>query len=355
MGFKMYTHGGDIYNNCIEHDFSVNLNPLGTPENVMKAMRDALNLVGNYPDSACTKLKMAIAWYENVDSNHIICANGAAELIFSLVRVLGPKKALLMRPTFLEYEKALRQICCEIRSMEWECKRDYAYDEQWLSKYLAYLDEGYDMVFLTTPNNPTGAVLSQPMMRCILDKLTGTHTFVVLDESFVEFIDEETMSTLTAEFSNFFVLKSFTKTFSIPGVRLGYGICSDCKLLNDIEASGQSWPVSVIAQEAGVAALQDEKLMSFLTSTKECVRIERQFLVNALEICGLKVVHGEGNFILFYCTDTTDLYSELLRRKILIRKCDNFAGLSPQHYRIAVKKREDNIVLIQALKEIFNV
>lgn len=351
----MYSHGGNIYDNCIQFDFSVNVNPLGTPAHVMERMHEALHRVHQYPQEYSAGLKKAIAAYEQVGEKQIICGNGACELLYELVKNVHPKRAMVLQPTFLEYEKALSQCDCVLTCFEWKEEEMFSFNKTWLNRFCIQMQEQYDLIFLANPNNPTGTVLKKEVLESILNALPEK-TMLVVDESFLDFTEMVSVKSFAKEKNNVFIIKSLTKTFSIPGVRLGYGICSNEKLLEQMDERRQCWSVSLIAQEAGIAILEsrdDYSPENFLRQSKEYIKSERTFVEQELRQLGILVIPGEGNFILFRMADEY-LYVKMMERGILIRKCENFRGLSKNFYRIAVKTHPENRMLIETLKEILH-
>lgn len=338
-------HGGDIYRNAGCLDFSSNINPLGTPEAVKQAMRDSLEQVGNYPDVCCEKLKEKLAAFHGIRTEQLICGNGAADLIFRYVAAAKPKQALVVSPCFAEYEQALCFAGAEIKHYRLELKT-FCLDEG----FLKALTKPLDAVFLCNPNNPTGKTIKQSLLLQIAKRCKEQEIRLFLDECFLDFLmDEEERSLIKYAFGkpHVFILRSFTKMYAVPGIRLGYGICADKALLSSMEAAGPPWNVSVLAQAAGIAAL-DEK--DFVEETRCFIQREREFLENCLTRFGITFWEGSANYIFLY--DTRDLKQELLGAGILIRDCSNYDGLSKGYYRIAVKDRDSNEKLAAALEKI---
>lgn len=351
----MYKHGGDIYSNKVKKDFSVSLNPLGMPESVKKAISEHIEDYETYPDYSCRELRKDISRHENVDAENIICGNGAAELIYDVVRAVSPKRALIFVPAFSEYEKALRAVDCQVDYFFLKDKQGFTLKgEKDMEELRMRLTERYDMVFLCNPNNPAGSILKEDIIIEILRKCALYNTIVVLDECFIEFTDEASFAMQTSQFENLFLIKAFTKIYSMAGVRLGYGICSGQKLLERIQSVRQCWNVSAIAQEAGRAALLEK---DYAGKTRRFVKNERIYLENELIKCGFNVAEGVGNYILFQnpADEEDDLYEKLLEKQILIRKCDDYKGLGKGYFRIAVKSHEDNEILIRAICEIKHI
>ena len=181
-----HVHGGNIYTykNCL--DFSANCNPLGTPESVKQAVRDSLEQIKDYPQVGYQPLKEAIAAYEEVESEHIICGNGAAEIVFSLCHALKPKKALLPGPTFAEYEQALVSVDCKVEHVLLKEEHGFALQEDFVN----WLHKDLDIVFLCNPNNPTGIYIDRDLLFRILRICREMEIFLVVDQCFLDFIKE---------------------------------------------------------------------------------------------------------------------------------------------------------------------
>lgn len=338
-------HGGDIYRNAGCLDFSSNINPLGTPEAVKQAMRDSLEQVGNYPDVCCEKLKEKLAAFHGVGTEQLICGNGAADLIFRYVFAVKPKQALVVAPCFSEYEQALRFVGAETGHYRLNSET-FCLGED----FLDVLTEKLDVVFLCNPNNPTGKNISQSLLLQIVERCRKKKIQLFLDECFLDFLMDEAKRSLikyASEEPHLFILRSFTKMYAVPGIRLGYGICADKALLSSMEAAGPPWNVSVLAQAAGQAALEQT---AFVEKTRSFIIKERTFLTEQLKRLQITFWEGSANYIFLY--DSIDIKQKLLENGILIRDCSNYEGLSKGYYRIAVKDRDSNEKLIAALEKI---
>ena len=219
-----YVHGGDIYTHKGMTDFSVNLNPFGPGRAVVEAARKSMDQIGNYPDASCRKLKSALAKRLEVPAEHIICGNGAADLIFGLVYALKPGRALVTAPSFTEYEQALRAWGCCPDYLFLEEKEGFSLNvEALLQRIIGAAGEGrpYDMVFLCNPNNPTGIPVPTGEIRRVAEVCLQSGTRLIMDECFCDFLDEpEACSAIPflGEYPNLFVLKAFTKLYSKDSV-----------------------------------------------------------------------------------------------------------------------------------------
>ena len=340
-------HGGDLYGRSVELDFSVNTNPLGTPPAVADAVRDAAGLLCRYPDPYCRELTAALAEYEGVPEDCILCGNGAAELIYAYCRTIGAKTALVTAPTFSEYAAALEAEGCWVLSHPLREEDHFGVTGSLLWTLEATSAEA---VFLCSPNNPTGRLIRPDLLEeiCRLCRDRGIRLFV--DECFLELSDggrDASLAGRLAEFPELFLLKAFTKTYGMAGLRLGYCLSADQALLAKMSRVMQPWNVSLPAQRAGTAALKEQE---FLRRSRELIREERPWLAAQLEEQGLRVCPSQANYLLL--KSGRELAAPLLERGILIRDCSNYAGLGSGWYRIAVRTHEENQKLIDALAEI---
>ena len=340
-------HGGDLYSRKIFLDFSANINPYGTPEAVKQAVIDSVNDLRHYPDPYCRELVAAISEFEGVGKEKILCGNGAAELIFSFCRCLNPKKTLILDPCFSEYETALKSIGCEVIHFRLQKETDF----QLKMNFLLFLEtfDG-DTLMLCNPNNPTGQTISREMLEEILRVCEKKGISLFVDECFLDLTDGGERLTLKPyldTYKNLFLLKAFTKSYGMAGLRLGYCLCGNAGLLQAMGQTTQPWNVSIPAQKAGVAAL---KQTAFLEKAKRTIREQREVLNQGLRELGLRVVDSHTNYILFY--SERELREPLLEKGIQIRSCANYSGLEAGWYRIAVKLPEENEILLAALKEL---
>lgn len=330
-------HGGDIYTNKVQLDFSVNINPLGIPKEVQQALKRAVGKCRQYPDINASALRHAVAGMLNIPEESLIFGNGASELFMAVMHAIRPDRVLLPVPSFYGYEYAAVAVQSRIHTVYLKEDRQYLPDEELFGE----LTEDIDVLFLANPNNPTGQRMEKSYIKKLLELCREKEILVILDECFIEFCGEEySMMPETGEYDNLLIVRAFTKSFAIPGVRLGYLVSSNRELRNNIKAHLPEWNLSAFAQEAGIACAAQKE---YLGKTREYIRTERKILSENLKNTGIRVFDGEADFLLIY-TDIP-LYGELLKRGILIRDCQNFRGLTEGYYRVAVKTREENIRL----------
>lgn len=339
-------HGGNIYGYENILDFSANINPLGIPESVKKAIAESIADAEKYPDPYCAELRKKLAEHEGLSAENIVCGNGADDLIFRIVHAFKPRKAIVCAPAFSEYSRALSEADCKI--IEHQLSEQNSFDVT--ESILDALDSSFDICFVCTPNNPTGRLIAPEILQALAQKCSENGTILVCDECFLDFVTECKKYSLRRFLNrNTIILKAFTKLYAIPGIRLGCAICGDASAAEKIQLSGQFWSVSSIAQKAGTAALDEEK---YVRETVEYIAAEQQYLTAELNSLGVKLYNGAANFLFF--RSVSGLAEKLLAEGILIRDCSNFSGLTEGFYRIAVRTHSENKQLISALRRCIN-
>lgn len=350
------THGADIYTAAEKSgtdkdkiiDFSSNINPLGMPDSVKKAAINSISHSDRYPDINSRELIRSISKEENVPENWIFTSNGAAEAIFRIAYFLKPEKGLVTAPSFSEYESALKSSGSQIGYYNLTEEHDFKIEDDILN----YIDTETKVIFICNPNNPTGQLTKRETLEKIIIQCKDVGAFAAVDECFLDFVENKeqySVVNLMKEYDNLIVLKAFTKIYAIPGIRLGYCMSSDNKLIEGLKSSGPPWSVSTIAQSAGIAALKEKE---YAARTVEYIKEQRKYLTDELKKLNLKTYNSYANYILFKMPDGIDLKEEMLKKGILIRSCSNYRNLGSSYYRIAVKSDRENSMLINVLKEI---
>ena len=343
------THGGDWagYRAKFGHDaldFSANVSPLGLPEGVALAIVNALPTADRYPDPLCRELRQKLSASENVHENQILCGNGAADLIYTYCAALRPRTAVELAPTFMEYGAGLAQVGCRIERYFLHQAQNFDLDE----RFLSFLEgKKTEVVFLCNPNNPTGRLIPLPLLEQILQYCAAQGARLFLDECFLDLTEDGVSAkSLLAAHPELLILKAFTKSYGMAGIRLGYCLCADSALLHSMASASQPWNVSSLAQSAGVAALAER---DFLQRTLSLVRTERRWLTDNLTALGFWVCPSHANYLLF--RGPLGLREGLLQQGIAIRGCGNYNGLGDGWYRIAVRPHGENEALITAIRQ----
>lgn len=350
---KNSTHGGNIYKKAKELgisenqilDYSANISPLGIPSHIKKAMVDAIEGTINYPDPDCTALREAIGRQDGVEPDCVTCGNGGADLLYRLAFGLKPKKVLLPVPAFVEYEEAM--TAAGARMVYETMDEDFHIREDMTER----ITENTDLVILCNPNNPTGLLTPRRQVLAVLERAKEMHCRVLVDECFLEICREEeqyTVKPYLKEYPNLMILKSFTKLYAIPGVRLGYLLCADREVIAQVNRAGQAWSVSHIAQCAGVAALSHPE---YKAAVIDAVEKELIYMKKEMANLPLTLYDGRANYLFFRTPGVTDLDRRLESRGIMIRNCSNYVNLGNDYWRIAVKTHEENVILLRELRQ----
>ncbi len=379
-------HGGNIYKVFREKnlkeilDYSSNINPYGIPESLKSRIIENLEILERYPDPDYVELREKLAHLNKIDISDIVLGNGATEIIFLFMKVINPKKILIVSPTFGEYERAVKateiprdivSLSCsgdnknienkeiEIEYFELKESDDFKLN---IGNLKNELEKKYDLLIICNPNNPTGKFLKLAQTEEILKECNKYDTKLFIDEAFIEFLADgmkESIINTEENKKNLFVTRAFTKFFAIPGLRLGYGMYFDKELEQKISEKKEPWSVNNIAEMAGLTVLDNTE---YIEKTLKWITKEKIYMYEKLnEISGIKVYETEVNFI----TGKIDekLFSEglnvkILREKmleqgILIRDASNFKFLDERFFRLAIKDRASNDRVIKVLKEIF--
>ena len=341
-----YEHGGNIYNYNDIIDFSANINPLGMPLKVREAVMNSADLWEKYPDPECVELRKTLSETEDIPYENIVTGNGADDLIYRIVHAFKPKKAVICVPTFGEYEKALEEIGCTVDWLFLKEENDFCVT----ADILEMLTPDADILFLCSPNNPTGQLIPPDLLKKISVKCMENNIIFVCDECFMGFAENGENYSLKQYINrNSIILKAFTKLYAMPGLRLGYALCGSENNAGKLQHSGQFWSVSVPAQAAGIAAVKEKK---YVCETIGYVKKEREFLRCELQKYGIKVFPSAVNYLLFKADKQLD--DRLIEKGILIRNCANYRGLCEGFYRIAVRTHEENKLLISATGRCIN-
>lgn len=332
-------------------DFSANINPLGCSPRAKAVVKRAMNLVSLYPDNDCTQLREAIASYVGqIDPSNVFVGNGATEIIHLFARAFISRgdDAIVAQPTFSEYEYAIllnRGNPIHVLRMQ-----NFELD---IDVLLKSITEHTMAIFLCNPNNPTSTVQDRRTIERIVEEAANAGIMVLLDECFVDFVEDQTkfsLSTTANNYRNLVILRSLTKAFGLAGLRAGYAIGHETTV-RQLEKLKITWSVNNFAQIASIAALKDKE---FLTKSCHLVKRERAFLEKSLRKLGLEVTPPGANFLLAQLhgqLDARELKKRLMKRRIVIRDCSRFRGLGAQFIRLAVKTRQENLTLLRALKE----
>ncbi|MGE5174023.1 MAG: threonine-phosphate decarboxylase CobD [Betaproteobacteria bacterium] len=351
---KATAHGGNIYEASRQFgldaekivDFSSNVNPLGPSSQAKRAAKSALSIIDRYPDPEMTDLRRAISRYFGIKPEHVMCGNGSNGLIYLIPRVFRPKRALILIPTFSEYAKAVEHAGGEVVPFPLKERDGFRMDPVEISFAL----KGVDMVFLCNPNNPTGQLIPKAEMLEIMQYAIQNGMRLVVDEAFMDFIESESIVKEVVQTKNIICLRAFANFFAMPGLCIGYAV-SDEATITDLRDGQEPWSVSIPAEQAAIAALDD---WGQIKKTRRFIEKERNRMLTALRLLpGVETFPGAANFILikFASADTHSIREKLGLHGMLVRDCTSFPGLNDRYIRISVRTRRENDRLTKALRE----
>lgn len=363
----LHQHGGNLgeaakKNNLKPEaiiDFSANINFLGPPASILEAIENNLKQIKNYPEINSKTLKKLIAKKHKIAAEQVTAANGAAEMIYQLAKVLKPKKVMVMAPTFSEYELAAQSVGAEVEHFFLKAEADFQLD---LERLETNLTKDLDLVFICNPNNPTGQLIKAAKLEKIIKKAAQKEITVIIDEAFVDFLAQPelySVVSLLSKYDNLLILRSMTKLFAIPALRLGYALTNE-NLTKKLENNRDPWSVNYFAQLAGkIIFSQSKEIENYIKKSKEKIAEERKYLYQKLQqLNNLKIYPPTTNYIFIDLSKTNyqaaELRAKLAKSALLIRNCDSYHGLEKNYIRIAVKSRKENNILLNKLSIIFN-
>ena len=328
-------------------DFSSNISPIGTPISVKKILKKNIENIKNYPDFSSSTVISSLKKYTQLEKSNLLVGNGAIEIIYNFCFAFLSRKTkiLIPIPIFQEYETAAKLNNCQISYFK----------TMNLSKNLAQFISKIPKngcIFICNPNNPTGKLLEKNQLLQIIKEAKKLSTIVFVDECFIEMVPKsnESIISYVKKYDNLFVLRSLTKSFALPGIRIGYAASSK-SMIEILQKIKIPWSVNSLAQDAANIALQNK---SHLTKSNLIIKKELNYLTNKIsKLDGFDCNKSFTNFILIKTKkNSTNLQKKLLGQKILVRDCKNFRGLNNHHIRIAVKSHKDNLKLVKALENI---
>ncbi|HBE76778.1 MAG TPA: threonine-phosphate decarboxylase [Firmicutes bacterium] len=354
-------HGGNVYKAAARFgldreallDFSANINPLGTPEILQGLLREKVAELNQYPDPDSMNLRTSIARYLSVPAEKIIIGNGASEIISLLFGTLKPRKVLLVTPTFSEYEQAAIRAGAMIEYFFLQSAADFQADLDLLAKKVRTVD----CLMICNPNNPTSTLLTVEQLRFLAEAATQSGISMIVDEAFIELTpggNNNSLVAYLAEYPTLFLIRAFTKIFAVPGLRVGYGL-GDPALTRRMKGNQPPWSVNLLAD-----CIADflPQAGAYLEQTQDWLNVELKWIAESFrQIPFLKVFEPRANFILAEIVSdlkASDLQERLVKQGILIRNAGNFQGLNEKYFRVAVRDRESNLVLINRLRKILS-
>jgi threonine-phosphate decarboxylase len=363
-------HGGRIYQAAERlgvpvHrivDFSASLNPLGPPKSVLRAIKQILPDCRYYPDAEWTGLRHRLAAFHGISADSIAIGNGSIELIRLLPRALQVSVGYVLGPTFMEFERSLRLAGASSHRLVGTASEDYRLP---LARCVASLDKSHPfsavqvrpgsvkrIVFVCNPNSPTGSVIPRDRLEQLCREMEQKKIWLVIDEAFIDFCAAHSMVSLVARYKYLLILRSFTKFYGMPGIRLGY-VIGRPEVIRTIRPVLPPWSVNQMAQVAGVAALEDEDFRRRTLVFTD--RARNQFVSRLRTLPELRVYPSDVNFILVglprWCSSRR-IQDRLFEQGVLVRDCRSFSGMREPAFRLAVRRPSENRRLVTLLKEI---
>lgn len=344
-----FLHGGNIYEAEEKFkekiiDFSANINPLGLPSVIKKTFSKNFDKIQYYPDPWGKNIIKKIAKYWQINEKNILLGNGSSELIYLIFSTFRPKTTLIPAPSFSEYERAAKSVNSKIQFLKLKEKQGFNFN----------LEQGKkaDIFFICNPNNPTGNLI----LRNLRESEKLTNKLLVADEAFMDFLPNQKEYTLiwrAVKKRKIAVLRSFTKFFALPGLRIGY-IVAHKEVIDKLRRYQSPWSINFMSQIAAEMILDNKE---YISKTYEIIAKERSFLWEELgKIKDLKLYPTAVNFLLIKIeklgVTSEFLKQNFIKKGILIRDCSNFRNLNDKYIRVAVRTRKENLRFLAVLKEL---
>lgn len=334
-------------------DFSASINPLSPPSCVSQLLLETPRLLREYPDPNCSVITERISEATGIPKDWIRVSNGSTEMIYLLPHLLDEGQTVaIFDPCFSEYEKAFKAFDIQPHSIVLGADNGFRTGSSELFSQLDTIPQ-LGAVVLGNPASPTGKLYGDllPELQAYCQK---RDIILIIDEAFIDFSSADNSAwNLLERNSNLILIRSLTKFYSIPGLRVGYGVLHPEKI-RKIAPRQYPWSVNALAQAIGAEIISDE---TFKKETRVEMLRERDFIFQALSsINVIEVFSSDANFLLFRIRDNSPpagLYQHLLSQDILIRNCGNFRGLNESFFRISLRSREDNQKLVDSITEYF--
>ncbi|MCV9885013.1 threonine-phosphate decarboxylase CobD [Metabacillus halosaccharovorans] len=330
-------------------DFSANLNPLGPPKWLNDALQESYNTITSYPDPTYSNTTAAVAKYEGLQQQNVLVTNGGAEAIFLVAKYFENGKACIVHPTFLEYERACKHYHISVEELYYDQANGFSLPWSQIKEKLVDID----VLFLCRPNNPTGTVIAEKEIKQLLEAGKEVETCIVIDEAFVDFLTEDnsSLSGWLVQYPNLVLLRSLTKMYTIPGLRIGY-VMAHQKIITVLKQEQIPWSINSIVDFIVPKLLTDT---SYVDHTKAWLLKESQFIHNRLTEMDFYLSPFQVNFYLLRDQqrpdETEKLFRFLLENGIVTRHTHNFKGLNGEYLRLAIRSHEENEQLVKVLQK----
>lgn len=336
--------------------YNANLNPMGVPESVTKALSENLDSVVRYPGDYYGNLKSAIAVYLKCDADYVVLANGSADLLHKYAVAIAPKKAMVLVPTSSQYEAVLKIHDCEMCYYELEEAKNFEFD---LADFVSKLDSSIDMIIIGNPNNPTSQIISRDDLETLAAVCKELDIFLVIDEMYIEFTEnyaDLTCVPLVEDYSNIAVLRSVSKFFAVPGLRLAYAIMNNKDYMKAIETKSPT-DISSLTAVSCLTMFRDKK---YIEESRSQIYTERNLIYSAMSTSKkVKLYKPYANYMLVQLLDveaTAEKIVDACKLKgIIIRNCENIKGLDNRYIRFCFMKPSQNDLLVNTILDAVNM
>ncbi len=350
-------HGGNVYEIasrlcCAPEeilDYSASISPLGPPPGLADLFNNTFHRLQHYPDIQNRALLESIAHHHEVSIDQVVVGNGSTQLIYWLPKALGIRKALVVLPTFAEYQKAFELEGMQSAKLIASAATDFQPTVEQLEELFTKFSP--EAILFTHPGSPSGTLLLPAVREWLVEKARTRKVFCIVDEVFIDFCEEESLKKFLGDSEHLAIIRSMTKFYGLPGLRLGYLLTSK-SLAGRLTSFLPPWSVNTYAQVAGPYCFEQRE---YHDKTLEVIECERERLTARLKTLeGCRVFPGRANYLLMKLgkklPPAAKLRDDLLASdRILVRDCSSFEGLDNRYVRFAVRLPEQNQRLLDAL------
>lgn len=323
-------------------DFSASINPYGIDPNLKDILKESIDILVHYPNQDYSEIKALISRKHDVSEDSIYLGNGANSIIFRLFSIFDKELNICIpTPSFETYRLAAESVSADIVYYDMNGFKitDRIFDK---------LSDNIDVLVLTNPNNPTGYLIEEELLQRLLEYCKAENIFVLLDECFLEFVEDgEKYSQISnlSKYTNLAILRSLTKLYAFPGLRFGYLLTENKKIIENLSKLTPSWDINTLALEAAKFSLTQDMSQVVLKIQKE-----KSILLNNLKSIGIEVFDSKANFLL--CRYKKNLSNALLNQGVIVRDCSDYRGMDDTYFRVAVRTNSDNMILFENIKEL---
>lgn len=323
-------------------DFSESINPYGIDPNLKDILKESIDILVHYPNQDYSEIKALISRKHDVSEESIYLGNGANSIIFRLFSIFDKELNICIpTPSFETYRLAAESVSANIVYY-------YMNGFKITNEIFDILSDNIDVLVLTNPNNPTGYLIEEELLQRLLEYCKAENIFILLDECFLEFVlDGERYSQISnlSKYTNLAILRSLTKLYAFPGLRFGYLLTENKKIIENLNKLTPSWDINTLALEAAKFSLTQDMSQVVLKIQKE-----KSILLNNLKSVGIEVFDSKANFLL--CRYKKKLSNALLNQGVIVRDCSDYRGMDDTYFRVAVRTNSDNMILFKNIKEL---